>query len=185
MIIVGRGPAVYNEKILPLFEEAKILVCSIHTESANEAKDHIMTEDLTKYDGLICVGGDGMFAELCHGLLLRTIKEANLNIDDPNVTLVQPKLRIGVIPAGSTDAVVFGTTGFNDPVTSALQIIVGESLPIDISTVSVVFSFIDNSLRLTFFLRFTMKMDLFVLWLRCLLTDFLVTSFVNQMNGDV
>jgi ceramide kinase len=51
------------------------------------------------------------------------------------VNIIRPKLRIGIIPAGSTDAVVFGTTGLNDPVTSALQIIVGESLLIDITTV--------------------------------------------------
>lgn len=76
-----------------------------------------------------------MFAELCHGLLLRTAREAQLTIDDPRVNVVRPDLRIGIIPAGSTDAVVFGTTGLNDPVTSALQIIVGESLSIDITTV--------------------------------------------------
>ena len=52
------------------------------------------------------------------------------------MNLIRPNLRIGIIPAGSTDAVVFGTTGFNDPVTSALQIIVGESLSIDITTVN-------------------------------------------------
>jgi ceramide kinase len=51
------------------------------------------------------------------------------------VNIIRPNLRIGIIPAGSTDAVVFGTTGLNDPVTSTLQIIVGESLLIDITTV--------------------------------------------------
>lgn len=76
-----------------------------------------------------------MFAELCHGLLLRTARDEELNIDDPQVNIIRPNLRIGIIPAGSTDAVVFGTTGLNDPVTSALQIIAGESLPIDITTV--------------------------------------------------
>ncbi|CAF3941628.1 unnamed protein product, partial [Rotaria sp. Silwood1] len=55
-------------------------------------------------------------------------------MNDPNVNLMRPNLRIGVIPAGSTDAIVFGTTGYNDPITSALQIIVGESVLIDIAT---------------------------------------------------
>jgi ceramide kinase len=90
---------------------------------------------LDDYDGLICVGGDGIFAELCHGLLLRTARDEQIDIDDPRVNIIRPKLRIGIIPAGSTDAVVFGTTGLNDPVTSTLQIIVGESLLIDITTV--------------------------------------------------
>ncbi|CAF1300897.1 unnamed protein product, partial [Adineta ricciae] len=116
----GRAPAVYEKKILPIFKEGNITVDTIHTQRANHARDHILNEDLSAYDGLICVGGDGMFAELCHGLLLKTSLEANLDIDDREVNIKRPNLRIGVIPAGSTDAVVYGTTGLNDPVTSAL-----------------------------------------------------------------
>ena len=110
-------------------------VDTIYTERAGHAEQYVLDEPLSDYDGLVCVGGDGMFAELCHGLLLRTTREAEMNINNPHVNILRPQLRIGVIPAGSTDAVVFGTTGLNDPVTSALQIIVGESLSIDITTV--------------------------------------------------
>ena len=133
---LGRARFVFEKKVLPIFHEANITVDYIYTERANHAQDYVIHEDLSAYEGLVCVGGDGMFAELCHGLLLRTTHEAQLNIDDPQVNVIQPNLRIGIIPAGSTDAVVFGTTGLNDPVTSALQIIVGESLSIDITTVS-------------------------------------------------
>lgn len=80
-----------------------------------------------------------MFSELCHSLLLKTTRQVGVNIDDSNVCLKRPQLRIGVIPTGSTDAVAFGTTGHNDPMTSALQIIVGESLFIDIATVRICF----------------------------------------------
>lgn len=126
---------VYDKTVLPIFEEANIFVETIYTERANHAQEYILNEMLNDYDGLICVGGDGMFAELCHGLLLRTAQDEQISIDNPHVNLIRPKMRIGIIPAGSTDAVVFGTTGLNDPVTSALQIIVGESLLIDITTV--------------------------------------------------
>jgi ceramide kinase len=128
-----------------MFKEANITVKSIYTVRANHARDYVIKEDLNDYDGLICVGGDGMFAELSHGLLLRTSRDAHLNIDDRKVKIIRPDLRIGIIPAGSTDAVVFGTTGLNDPVTSALQIIVGESLSIDIATVNKMISFIFES----------------------------------------
>ncbi|UJR33624.1 hypothetical protein I4U23_021059 [Adineta vaga] len=131
----GRAPNVFEKKVLPIFKEANIIVDSICTERANHGRDYILNEDLSAYDGLICVGGDGMFAELCHGLLLRTSREANLNIDDRRVNIIRPDLKIGIVPAGSTDAVVYSTTGLNDPVTSALQIIVGESLLVDIATV--------------------------------------------------
>lgn len=78
-----------------------------------------------------------MFAELCHGILLRTARDEQINIDNPRVNIIRPNLKIGIIPAGSTDAVVYGTTGLNDPITSALQIIIGESLLIDITTVNI------------------------------------------------
>jgi hypothetical protein len=69
-----------------------------------------------------------MFAELCHGLLLRISREANLNIDDPKVNIVRPDIKIGIIPIGSAD--------LHDPATSALQIIIGETLTIDITTIN-------------------------------------------------
>ncbi|CAF3403116.1 unnamed protein product [Rotaria socialis] len=131
----GKAKVVFEKSVLPIFNAANIAVTTIHTERANQAKEYIMSEDLNDYDGIVCVGGDGMFAELCHGLLLRTSLEANVDIDDPEVNIIRPNLKIGIIPAGSTDAVAFGTTGLNDPVTSALQIIVGETLSIDIATV--------------------------------------------------
>jgi len=136
-LLLGKGSSVYEEQVLPLFEEANINVNTIYTERANHARDYIKEQSLDDYDGLISVGGDGMFSELCHSLLLKTAQQTGLDVNDPNTHLVPPKLRIGVIPAGSTDAVAFGTTGHNDPITSALQIIVGESLLIDIAAVRI------------------------------------------------
>jgi len=124
-----------------------------------------------------------MFAELCHGLLLRTAHDEQINIDNPQVNIIRPKLRIGIIPAGSTDAVVFGTTGLNDPVTSALQIIVGESLLIDITTVKKKTNIFFKIFL--FLLRFIMKMVLYVLWQQCLPMDFLVILLNNHLNGVV
>jgi ceramide kinase len=87
------------------------------------------------YDGVICVGGDGTFSEICFSVLLKTAENFNLDINDKDVQLIRPAIRLGVIPAGSTDAVAFGTTGHNDPITSTLQIITGQSISIDITTV--------------------------------------------------
>ncbi|CAF1510620.1 unnamed protein product, partial [Didymodactylos carnosus] len=133
-LILDKGGSVYEEQVLPLFEEANISVNTIYTERANHARDYIHEQTLDEYDGLISVGGDGMFSEVCHSLLLKTAQQNGLNINDPNTHLKRSSLRIGVIPAGSTDAIAFGTTGYNDPITSVLQIIVGESFLIDIAT---------------------------------------------------
>ncbi|KAH9300060.1 hypothetical protein KI387_011643, partial [Taxus chinensis] len=42
---------------------------------------------------------------------------------------------MGIIPAGSTDTIVISTTGARDPVTSAMQIILGKRIQLDITRV--------------------------------------------------
>uniref|UniRef100_A0AAV2KUA2 DAGKc domain-containing protein n=1 Tax=Knipowitschia caucasica TaxID=637954 RepID=A0AAV2KUA2_KNICA len=76
-----------------------------------------------------------MFSEIVHGLVIRTQNDNKVNPDDPGAELVPAALRIGIIPAGSTDCICFSTVGTNDPVTSALHIIVGDSQPMDVCSV--------------------------------------------------
>lgn len=186
---LGQARLVFERRVLPIFELANVSVKQICTESAGHAQKFIREQSLDEYDGLICVGGDGMFSELCHGLLLKTLSEENKNIDDLTVHLSRPNIRIGIIPAGSTDAVVFGTTGLNDPITSALQIIVGESLSIDITTVNFYSKPLSDRIHQRICsipcFRFTMSKALFVSWRRCCPTDFSVTLSDNQIDGDV
>uniref|UniRef100_A0A3Q2Z9R4 Ceramide kinase n=1 Tax=Hippocampus comes TaxID=109280 RepID=A0A3Q2Z9R4_HIPCM len=127
---------VYKQKVAPLFALAGIGTHVIVTEYANHARDHLREEaELKKYDGVVCVGGDGMFSELVHGLVWRTQKDGGVDVNRPEQTLIACSLRIGIIPAGSTDCICFATVGTNDPVTSALHIIVGDSQPMDVSSV--------------------------------------------------
>lgn len=76
-----------------------------------------------------------MFSELLHGLIGRTQRDAGVDQNNPRAALVPSPMRIGIIPAGSTDCVCFSTVGVNDAETSALHIIVGDSLPMDVSSV--------------------------------------------------
>lgn len=130
-----QGKRIYEQKVAPLFSLASISTDVIVTERANHARDNIFEVNLEKYDGVVCVGGDGMFSELMHGLLGRTQKESGIDQNNPQAPLVQCNLRIGIIPAGSTDCICYATVGINDPVTSALHIIVGDSQPLDVSSV--------------------------------------------------
>ncbi|KAM6977778.1 ceramide kinase [Aplochiton taeniatus] len=130
-----RGRQIYHSLVAPLFELAGISSHVVVTERANQARDHILKKDMTGFDGVVCVGGDGMFSELLHGIIGRTQQEAGLSEHDPTVTLQPCNLHIGIIPAGSTDCVCFATVGVNDPVTSALHIIIGDSQPLDVCSV--------------------------------------------------
>ncbi|CAJ1085270.1 ceramide kinase family protein [Xyrichtys novacula] len=130
-----KGREIYHSLVSPLFELAGISSHVIVTERANQARDHLLKKDLTGFNGVVCVGGDGMFSEILHGLIGRTQQEAGLCEDDPTVTLQPCPLHIGIIPAGSTDCVCFATVGVIDPVTSALHIIIGDSQPLDVCSV--------------------------------------------------
>uniref|UniRef100_A0AAQ4QJS4 Ceramide kinase n=1 Tax=Gasterosteus aculeatus aculeatus TaxID=481459 RepID=A0AAQ4QJS4_GASAC len=106
------------------------------TERVNHARDHLNTEaNLDKYDGIVCVGGDGMFSEILHGLVTRIQTDNGVDQNQQDVKLLPCGLRIGIIPAGSTDCICFATVGTNDPVTSALHVIVGDSQPMDVCSV--------------------------------------------------
>ncbi|XP_077601153.1 ceramide kinase-like [Stigmatopora nigra] len=127
---------IYQQKVAPLFALAGIGTHVMVTEYANHARDHLREEaELNKYDGVVCVGGDGMFSEMVHGLVWRTQNDAGVDVNAPEETLVASPLRIGIIPAGSTDCICFATVGTNDPVTSALHIILGDSQPMDVCSV--------------------------------------------------
>ncbi|KAI5094134.1 ceramide kinase isoform X1 [Silurus meridionalis] len=131
-----RGKRIYEQKVAPIFSRASISTDVIVTERANHARDHLKTEaDLKKYDGLVCVGGDGMFSEIMHGLISRTQRDSGVDQDRSDETLIPCGLRIGIIPAGSTDCVCYATVGSNDPVTSALHIVVGDSQPMDVCSI--------------------------------------------------
>ncbi|XP_076008156.1 ceramide kinase [Genypterus blacodes] len=131
-----RGKRIYEQKVAPLFRRASISADMIVTERADHARDHLKTEaNLDKYDGVVCVGGDGMFSEILHGLVSRTQTDHGVDQNQPEADLVACPLRIGIIPAGSTDCICFATVGTNDPVTSALHIIVGDSQPMDVCSV--------------------------------------------------
>ncbi|KAM9754846.1 ceramide kinase isoform 2-T5 [Menidia menidia] len=131
-----QGKRIYEQKVAPLFAQAGVLTHVIVTERANHARDHLRTDaELKKFDGVVCVGGDGMFSELVHGLVWRTQADHGVDPNSPENTLMPCPIRIGIIPAGSTDCICFASVGTNDPVTSALHIIVGDSQPMDVCSV--------------------------------------------------
>ncbi|KAM7317473.1 hypothetical protein ACRRTK_023775 [Alexandromys fortis] len=131
----GQGKRIYEKKVAPLFTLASITTEIIITEHANQAKETLYEINTDGYDGIVCVGGDGMFSEVLHGVIGRTQQSAGIDPNHPRAVLVPSTLRIGIIPAGSTDCVCYSTVGTNDAETSALHIIVGDSLAIDVSSV--------------------------------------------------
>ncbi|KAL4226177.1 hypothetical protein ACF0H5_014163 [Mactra antiquata] len=139
---------IYRDKVQPLFELADINVTLIETKKQNHARDLVRDElDLTDIDGLICVGGDGLFSEVLNGLLNKTEHDHHI-IETSHFDPVPPDIRIGIIPAGSTNTIVYTTTGVSDVVTSTLHIILGDSVGIDVNSVNVNDQFIRYSVTM-------------------------------------
>ena len=135
----GKGQAwKINESIIqPLFRKCHIESQVLITERPNHAIDVLKTCDLNGIDGVICIGGDGMFNEIFNGLFIRTNFDHGLDLESDNVdlkNLIKPSIRVGVIPGGSTDAVAMTLHGTSDVLTSALHIIIGDRLEVDISS---------------------------------------------------
>ena len=68
-----RAPIIYKKICQPLLSIASIKVHTIFTQKANHAYQLLRDEsvDLTYYQALGCVGGDGMYSELLNGMLKR------------------------------------------------------------------------------------------------------------------
>ncbi|XP_063952296.1 ceramide kinase-like [Lytechinus pictus] len=131
----GKGQSIYESKVAPLFDLADIETSMTITEGPDHAKSLMQMMDLTGIDGIVSVGGDGTFADIVNGLLIRTQEKEGIDPNNPASVPVPLGLRVGIIPAGSTDVMAYDTTGVNDPVTSALQIILGFSLGLDVCSV--------------------------------------------------
>ncbi|XP_059198991.1 ceramide kinase-like protein [Centropristis striata] len=122
---------IYREHVAPLFKMADVRTDITVTERKGHALSVMKECRLDEYDGVVCVGGDGSVAELCHALVLRAQLDAN-SPEQP----VKPVLPLGIIPAGSTDVVSCSVHGVRDPVTAALHIVLGHLQQVDMCSFS-------------------------------------------------
>ncbi|CAL1276776.1 unnamed protein product [Larinioides sclopetarius] len=127
-----KGVKIYEKKVLPLFHLARIQVTSVVTQRPNHAKEMIEDIDISKFDGIVCVGGDGMFSEILNSVLLKTQKDQGIDSNDVYNSLAVPNIPLGIIPAGSTNAAVNCITGSSDPISATLHIIQGHYTGIDV-----------------------------------------------------
>ena len=104
------------EKIHPLFIESDIEIDIIKTDYSGHSENIAREFDITKYNGLLIIGGDGTFHEVINGLLNRSD---------------QKKIPIGIIPAGSGNSFMHDLD-LVDPVKAVNLIISNETRLIDV-----------------------------------------------------
>ena len=90
---------IFDSKVAPLFRLCGVRFDVVITERANHASEMLQECNLEGVDGVVSVGGDGMFSEIFTGMLLRNTIIKNGNIHE----LRKGKIRVGMIPAGESN----------------------------------------------------------------------------------
>ncbi|KAI7840194.1 hypothetical protein COHA_005976 [Chlorella ohadii] len=124
------------QRVVPLFKAAGIRLTV--KETKRPAHAHVMAagltaEQLRAIDGIVCVGGDGIFHETFNGILeARAAAAASSEPGAAELAALLGGLRLAHIPAGSTDAVACTLHGSRSPWTAAMHVCLGDSCPLDV-----------------------------------------------------
>ncbi|CAL1539940.1 unnamed protein product [Lymnaea stagnalis] len=122
----GRGRHIYQKAAESLFKLASVETHVVVTEKSKHALEIGETHDFSHYDGIVIVGGDGLYQEFLQGLTIQTQKKSGINYDDPNAELSKLNIPIGIIPAGTGNGATGLVNGVNHAETAVLNIIRGE-----------------------------------------------------------
>ncbi|KAL5198621.1 hypothetical protein ABZP36_002133 [Zizania latifolia] len=121
------GRRIFQAEVLPLIEAAVILYTMQETKHRLHAQEIAHSLDLGKYDGIVCVSGDGVLVEVVNGLLQR---------EDWNTAIKMP---LGIIPAGTGNGMaqsLLHIAGESFSVSNAvLAIIRGHKRALDVTSV--------------------------------------------------
>ncbi|KAG4948402.1 hypothetical protein JHK82_041585 [Glycine max] len=119
---------IFAEQVKPLFEDAHIQITVQETKHQLHAKEVARSLDITKYDGIVCVSGDGILVEVVNGLLQR---------EDWDTAIKMP---LGVVPAGTGNGMAKSLLdSVGDPcevANAVLAIIRGSKRPLDVATIT-------------------------------------------------
>ncbi|KAK4271532.1 hypothetical protein QN277_020216 [Acacia crassicarpa] len=118
---------IFLQHVKPLLDDAEIQITLQETKHQLHAKEVARTLDISKYDGIVCVSGDGILVEVVNGLLERQDWDTAI------------KVPLGVIPAGTGNGMAKSLLdSVGDPCTAAnaaLSIIRGHKRSLDVATI--------------------------------------------------
>ncbi|XP_072378105.1 sphingosine kinase 1-like [Diabrotica undecimpunctata] len=86
----GKAKDLFQQKVVPVLQEAEIPFDLYLTKHANYAREFMRTNNVFQWTGIVTVGGDGIFFEVLNGIFERS--------DWADVTRSIP---IGIVPGGS------------------------------------------------------------------------------------
>ncbi|KAL4458315.1 hypothetical protein ABPG75_013180 [Micractinium tetrahymenae] len=128
-----QGRCVWCRLAAPVFAAAGIKARVWETRRPGHACELVAgltAQQLQGVDGIVCVGGDGVFHEALNGLM--AARGAAAAAGDAELAALLGALRLAHIPAGSTDAVACTLHGTRRAFTAALHVALGDSTPLDV-----------------------------------------------------
>ncbi|GAV58854.1 DAGK_cat domain-containing protein [Cephalotus follicularis] len=118
---------VFLDHVRPYLEDAGVQFTVQETEYQLHAKEVTNRLDLSMYDGIVCVSGDGILVEVVNGLLER---------DDWSTAIKKP---IGIVPAGTGNGMAKSLLdSVGDPCSPSdaiLAVIRGHKRSLDVATI--------------------------------------------------
>ena len=92
----------------------------IPTKYAGHAKEYASTADLTEYDALVTMSGDGLLHEVLNGVMARADWQQVISTK-----------QLGIIPCGSGNGMT-KTLGIRDVLVATITVVKGHSAPLDL-----------------------------------------------------
>ncbi|CAI8031706.1 Ceramide kinase [Geodia barretti] len=114
-----------------LFTDGRMYGRDVH-----HATDLLRNCDLSQYDGVVAVGGDGTVNEVLTALVMQAQVQSGVNTRRSRFAPVSVNQRLGIVPTGLTNSVARSILGCMDPYVAAAQIMLGCNTPMDVSSIS-------------------------------------------------
>ncbi|VDI78603.1 ceramide kinase-like protein [Mytilus galloprovincialis] len=125
---------IYKQKIQHLFEAANLIVDSTEIQHNEYVKQEMIHLEVDQYDCICCVGGDGTVSKVTTALLNKI--QASKHIDLKNgLTPARCHIPLGIIPTGTTNQAAKSVLGQLDPVSAAINIILGRTAAVDVISI--------------------------------------------------
>ncbi|KAG0188924.1 sphinganine kinase lcb4 [Apophysomyces sp. BC1034] len=141
----GKAKEIFETKVRPVFESAQCKIDVQYTDHRGHAIQIAKDLDIDAFDVIVTVSGDGVIHEVINGYLQR-----------PDAREAMRKVPLGVIPGGTGNALSICLLGEKlgfDPSYTALQIIKGTRLDLDLCSVTYpdhrYFSFLSHNYGIT------------------------------------
>ncbi|KAL7314856.1 sphinganine kinase lcb4 [Mucor circinelloides] len=123
----GKAKEIFEYNVRPIFESAKCDIEVRFTEHQGHALQIAQDLDIHAYDAIVTVSGDGVIHEVINGFLKR-----------PDAREAMKQVSLGIIPGGTGNSLIISLLGEKrgfDPVYTALQVIKGKSMALDLCSV--------------------------------------------------